>query len=305
MDSTRSLNTVVVWVVDVLVAGLFLAVGVPKILGLETNYFQFAAMRGFPDWIRIVVGVCEVIGAIGLLVPRLSAYAAVGLAMLMVPAAITQAMSGEPGIYVPILICIVLLILAERRNPATVRTMFRSLVDAPHPLLKSGTIAGVIGATCVAGWFFIVDIIGRTPFVTPLVLGHALLTLLRPTPAWANSEVLVILVYTLFHYAAFIAVGIAATVIVGWARSEPSVLLGFVVLFAAIEVGFYGFVAVLAQASELHTLAWYQVMLGNLIAATGMGLYFWRAHPQLQEQLQHALDVPPPSVAPSPPPLTP
>jgi hypothetical protein len=29
MDRTRSLNTVVVWVVDVLVAGLFLAVGVP------------------------------------------------------------------------------------------------------------------------------------------------------------------------------------------------------------------------------------------------------------------------------------
>jgi hypothetical protein len=33
-------------------------------------------------------------------------------------------------------------------------------------------------------------------------------------------------------------------------------------------------------------------MLGNLIAATGMGLYLWRAHPQLHEQLQHALDVP-------------
>ena len=178
MDSTRSLNTVVVWVVDVLVAGLFLAVGVPKILGLETNFFQFAAMRGFPDWIRIVVGVCEVIGAISLLIPRLSAYAALGLAMLMVPAAITQQMSGQPGVYVPIVLFVVLLILAERRNPAAVRAMYRSIADTPHPLLKSGTIAGVIGATCVAGWFFIVDIVSNIPFATPLVLGHALLTLL-------------------------------------------------------------------------------------------------------------------------------
>ena len=292
MDSARSLNTVVVWVVDVLVAGLFLAVGVPKVLGLETNFFQFAAMRGFPDWIRIVVGVCEIIGAISLLIPRLSAYAALGLAMLMVPAAITQEMSGQPGVYVPILLFIVLLILAERRNPTAVRAMYRSIADTPHPILKSGAIAGIIGATCLAVWFFLVDIISGAPFGTPLVLGHALLTLLRPTPSWASSPVLVILVYTIFHYAAFIAVGIVSAIVVGWARSEPSVLLGFVILFAAVEVGFYAFVAVLAQASDLHTLAWYQVMLGNLIAAAGMGLYFWRAHPQLHEQLRHALDVP-------------
>jgi hypothetical protein len=170
--------------------------------------------------------------------------------------------------------------------------MYRSIADTPHPLLKSGTITGIIGATCVAGWFFIVDIVSNIPFATPLALGHALLTLLRPTPSWASSPALVILVYTLFHYAAFIGVGIVAAVVVGWARTEPSVLLGFVILFAAVEVGFYGFVAVLAQASDLHALAWYQVMLGNLIAATGMGLYLWRAHPQLHEQLQHALDVP-------------
>jgi putative oxidoreductase len=294
MDRTRSLNTVVVWVVDILVAVLFLYVGVPKILGIETEFFQFAAMRGFPDWIRIVVGVCEVVGAIALLIPRVSSQAALGLAMLMIPAAITQAMSGEPGVYVPLLLCVVLLILAERRNPAALRSMYHSIADAPHPLLRTGTIAGVIGATCVAVWFFLVDIVSRAPFGTPRVLGHALVTLLRPTPGWASSEVLVVLVYTIVHYAAFIAVGIAAAVVVGWARSEPSVLLGFVILFAAVEVGFYGFVAVLAQASDLRSLAWYQVMLGNLIAATGMGLYLWRSHPQLHEQLRHALDVPPP-----------
>jgi hypothetical protein len=237
--------------------------------------------------------VCEVVGAISLLIPRLSAYAAFGLAVLMVPAAITQQMSGEAGVYVPVLLCVILLILAERRNPAAVRSLYHSIADAPHPLLKSGSIAGLIGATCVAGWFFIVDLVNGAPLGTPRVLGHAVLTLLRPTPVWASSEVMVVLVYTIVHYAAFILVGILAAIIVRWARSEPSVLLGFVILFAAMEVGFYGFVAVLAQASDLHGLAWYQVMVGNLIAAAGMGIYFWRAHPQLQDQLQHALDVPP------------
>ena len=291
MDTTRSLNTVVVWVVDVLVAILFLAVGVPKVFGLETNFFQFASMHGFPDWIRIVVGVCEILGAIGLLIPRVSAYAALALAMLMLPAGITQAMSGEPGLYIPVVLFVVLLILAERRNPTVVRSTFRSIAQRPHPLLRNGAIAGIIGATCVAGWFFIVDIISHSPFGTPLVLGHALVTLLRPTPAWASSALAVILVYTVFHYAAFIAVGIMSAIICSWARNEPSVLLGFVVLFATVEVGFYGYVAVLAQASDLHELAWYQVMIGNLIAALGMGFYLWRAYPQLTGQLSHALDT--------------
>lgn len=291
MDSTRSLNTVVVWVVDVLVAVLFLAVGVPKVFGLETNFFQFAAMRGFPDWIRMVVGVCEIVGALSLLIPRVSAYAAVLLACLMVPAAITQAMSGQPGVYVPLVLLVVLLILAERRNPTVVRTTFRSIAQRPRPLLRNGAIAGIIGATCVAGWFFVVDIISRSPFGTPLVLGHALVTLLRPTPGWADSPLAVILVYTVFHYAAFIAVGILAAIICSWARNEPSILLGFVVLFATVEVGFYGYVAVLAQASDLRELAWYQVMIGNLIAAGGMGVYLWRSYPQLHGQLTHALDA--------------
>ncbi|HZS61690.1 MAG TPA: DoxX family protein [Gemmatimonadaceae bacterium] len=289
MDTTRSLNAVVVWVVDVLVAILFLAVGVPKVLGLETNFFQFAAMHGFPDWIRIVVGVCEIVGAIGLLIPRVSAYAALLLAMLMVPASITQAMSGEPGIYIPIVLFVVLLILAERRNSTVVRNTIRSIAQRPHPLLRNGAIAGIIGATCVAGWFFIVDIVNHTPFVTPLVMGHAMVTLLRPTPGWASSPLAIILVYTVFHYLAFIAVGIVAAIICSWARSEPSILLGFVVLFATVEVGFYGYVAVLAQASDLHELAWYQVMIGNLIAAAGMGFYLWRAYPRLSEEFSHAM----------------
>ncbi len=288
MDSTRSLNAVIVWVLDIVVAGLFLIIGFQKILGLEGFWLQAAAMRGFPDWIRIVVGVCEVTLAVGLLIPRLSAYAALALAMLMVPAAIAQQLSGEPGVFVPIVLGVLLLFLAERRNSAGVRAMYRSIANAPHPVLRDGVIAGTIGATCVAAWFFVVDLVRGQPLYTPALLGHGVLTLLRPTPDWASSTVLVILVYTILHYLAFMAVGVLAAVMVGWARREPSVLIGFVILFAAVEVGFYGAVAVLDQATPLGNLAWYQVMIGNLIASIGMGLYLWRVHPLLHEQLRHA-----------------
>jgi hypothetical protein len=78
--------------------------------------------------------------------------------------------------------------------------------------------------------------------------------------------------------------------IVNYANREPSILLGFVVLFAAIEVGFYAFVGLLQQATPLGSLAWYNVMIGNLLAAAAMGTYLLRAHPALREQFAHAID---------------
>ncbi|SFT91353.1 DoxX-like family protein [Geodermatophilus amargosae] len=45
---------------------------------------------GAGQWLRILVGVCEVTGAVGVLVPRLAVAAASGLALLMVGATVTD-----------------------------------------------------------------------------------------------------------------------------------------------------------------------------------------------------------------------
>jgi len=63
-------------------------------------------------------------------------------------------------------------------------------------------------------------------------------------------------------------------------------------LFAAIEVGFYAFVGLLQQATPLGSLAWYNVMIGNLLAAAAMGVYLLRAHPGLRDQFAHSIDKP-------------
>jgi hypothetical protein len=80
--------------------------------------------------------------------------------------------------------------------------------------------------------------------------------------------------------------------IVNVARREPSILMCFVVLFAAIEVGFYAFVSLLQHATPLGSLAWYNVMIGNLLAAAAMGAYLLRLHPELREQFRHSMDGP-------------
>jgi putative oxidoreductase len=276
-------DVIVVWIISVLLAAVFATTGIAKLIGRDPIALQAAAMQGFPQWIRTLVGIVEVGGAIALLVPPVAAVAASMLALLMVPATITQWVSAEPGLFVPILLFALLLLVAWRRNPAAVRAGYDAAVKTPRPLVKEGVMAGVIGATAIAVWFFFVDAVAGEALFTPRTLGYAVLSILGPVPEHPSGLLLVIL-YTLVHYSAFIVVGLIAAMIVQLANEEPSILMGFVVLFAAIEVGFYALVGLLQQATPLGSLAWYNVMVGNLLAAATMGVFLLRAHPILKHQ---------------------
>ncbi|HUF25770.1 MAG TPA: hypothetical protein VMM18_02215 [Gemmatimonadaceae bacterium] len=158
-----------------------------------------------------------------------------------------------------------------------------------HSVVREGAIAGAIGASAVAVWFLVVDIIAGEPLYTPALLGRALFSLFGPVPA-GETAALHIVGYTIFHFAAFVAVGMLVVRMVHWAHSEPSVLAGFLMLFVAFQLGFYGFVTLLAQQDVLGALAWWQIGAANLIAALFMGIYIWRTHPALWTELSHTLE---------------
>ena len=157
-----------------------------------------------------------------------------------------------------------------------------------HSIVREGLIAGVLGATAVAVWFFVVDLIGGRPLFTPNTLGEGLLSIFGRTP---ESRTVNIIAYTIFHYAAFTLVGMLAVVLVHTGERIPSVLAGSMILLVAIELGFYGLVALLQQ-TVLGNFAWYQILAGNLLAALLMGTYLWRSHPARREGLVGALDGP-------------
>lgn len=289
-ERTRSAENVVIWVLTVLLAVIFATTGAAKLTGTEPIALQAAAMRGFPEWIRIVVGTVEISGAVALFIPPLTAFAAAALAFLMVPATITQIVSGQPGALVPVVVGALLLLVAWRRAPAAVSAGYSYAFRTPRPLLREGVIVGVIGATMIAAWFFIVDLMSGNALFTPATLGRGIMRIFGPA-APEPGILLPVVAYTLVHYAAFIVLGLIASLIVEVARREPSMLLGFVVLFVAMEVGFYALVGLLQQATPLGALAWYNVMAGNLLATIAMGMYLWRAHPMLRDQFRHAFDA--------------
>ena len=90
-----------------------------------------------------------------------------------------------------------------------------------------------------------------------------------------------VIVYTLFHFVAFILAGLLVAVIVHFAEREPGVLAGAMMLFVAFEIGFYGLSSALSESPMFGALGWAQVATGNLVAAIVMGSYMWRTHPEL------------------------
>jgi putative oxidoreductase len=83
-------RTVTLWVVQVLLALMFLfTAAIPELAGERTGVEIFTEI-GIGQWFRYLVGMLELAGGIGLLIPRLSGPAALGLVGVMVGATFTQ-----------------------------------------------------------------------------------------------------------------------------------------------------------------------------------------------------------------------
>ncbi len=160
-------------------------------------------------------------------------------------------------------------------------------MSTTESVTREGARAGIAGALAVAVWFFFVDLIKGHPLATPQALGAALVGVLR-----ANEELgpmTHLAVYTIFHFAAFIVIGIVAAAAVRASDREPSIIAGFLFLFVVMEVGAIGYIYVLSKGSALGNLAWYQVGAANLLSAIVMGKVLLRKHPEAVHRANEAL----------------
>ena len=162
------------------------------------------------------------------------------------------------------------------------------MAERKHNFLREGVITGFIGATAIAVWFLIVDIVTGRPFYTPIFLGKGVVSILGKN-MMGDTAFTQVVGYTIFHYAAFFVVGIVLTVIVHQAERTPGILAGLLVAFVMMTLGFYMIAASFAQSS-LGRLAWPQIFVANLLAAGLMLGYLWRTHPKLDRQLKQALE---------------
>jgi len=189
---------------------------------------------------------------------------------------------GWPSVLVGNLLAgIVLMAYLHLSSDAPRVSWFELLLE--HRVVREGIVAGLLGATVVVIWFLIFDAIAGRVFFTPAALGSALLFGARSV-AEIQVTTETVLIYTLIHFAAFIALGLLAATLVLAAEEQPPIVLGMVLVFAASEALFIGFIAI-AASWILGALGWINIAIANLLAALAMGAYLWGEHPTLRRQI--------------------
>ena len=152
-------------------------------------------------------------------------------------------------------------------------------------VMREGVAVGLIGATSVAVWFGILDLFQGKFLATPVMLGGSLGSMFLDGAI--PGEAAAFLGYTVFHFAAFIVVGIIFSWVVNGAEKVPSVLIGALGLLAVFEVWWVGGTYILSRG--FGELTWLQVFIANIIGAAVMTLYMWRQHPKLASRVDAAL----------------
>ncbi len=106
---------IALWIVSILLAALFLFTGLPKLLTSDKIRPMFAHY-GYAPWFATLIGVSEVLGAIGLLVPRVAALATAGLSIIMVGAVFTLVTHHEfPQAVTPLVVLVLLIAVGSAR----------------------------------------------------------------------------------------------------------------------------------------------------------------------------------------------
>lgn len=144
-----------------------------------------------------------------------------------------------------------------------------------YPVLYDGVLTGVVGATAVAFWIFLVDLLSARPFYTPAALGSAVL-LGASSPAEVRIGIGILVAYSFLHFATFIAVGIGFAVLARgaaratrfWARAAAGLV--------ALEALFLG-TLVIVGGWIIQGVGWFAILIANALAIVSMALWTWRS----------------------------
>ena len=106
---------IAMWVISGLLAALFLFAGLPKLLTPDKIMSEWVYAR----WFLTFIGVCETLGAIGLLIRRVAALAAAGLSVIMIGAVytlVTHHLTKQLPVPIVVFILLMLVIFLRRKE---------------------------------------------------------------------------------------------------------------------------------------------------------------------------------------------
>ena len=154
-------------------------------------------------------------------------------------------------------------------------------------IAENGVVAGTIGASVVAVWFLVLDLVTRgLPFFTPSLLGSIIFADKTPEQV-TGLDGGAIFAYTGLHGILFLTAGFALAWMFSQFERNPQagfILLLLFLLFEAILWGI-GVSMIPALAGVVGTWA---ILVANVASAVAMFAFLVRRHPHALESLRRA-----------------
>jgi putative oxidoreductase len=121
--STRRGMNIMLWVLQGITALGFIFSAVMKFSGSPQALAVFEAM-GTASWMPYLIGLLEILGSVGLLIPRLSGIAALAFVALMIGALVSHSIWG--GFAAPAVVMLILSVVLAYSRRSTISTLFSS-----------------------------------------------------------------------------------------------------------------------------------------------------------------------------------
>ena len=147
--------------------------------------------------------------------------------------------------------------------------------------VREGLTVGLIGATVVAVFYLVFDVLVRGQALwTPTVLGEVLV-LRQPMVPEVTVNMTAVWMYTAVHVVAFALFGILLTMLAS--RSERSAIAryGTLQLLIVFELFFYGMLAV-GYSQTRGAFPFWSILVANTLAAIAMTMWLWKHHPAVR-----------------------
>jgi hypothetical protein len=153
-----------------------------------------------------------------------------------------------------------------------------------HSTVREGLVAGLLGATIVAAWYFVFDVAAGQPFRTPNVLGKVVF---RGDLEPGVRDVVpgIVAGYTVLHLLMFALAGVGLTLLAHLAARNLALRMGVWMGLVVTFCFFAGLIYMLTTATGERVPLW-SVVGGSLLAVVAMGWYLWRRHPRLASNAQ-------------------
>ena len=135
----------------------------------------------------------------------------------------------------------------------------------------------------MAAWFFLVDVLTGTPFLTPGALGSAVF-LGADDPGAVSMAPGLIAAYSVLHIVVFSAVGVFFVAVARGIEHFPS--FAYLTTMCAILLEAISF-AVLVSVGQavLGSISLWSIGIANVIAIGSMAGLIWKTHPGLRERV--------------------